>query len=437
MKKIITFFPFLITIAIIIILTGCSAEKSHEDIVSVILSNDGILVDGKEASINNKDAVYVGADIIYYEEGQDETYGNGNQEDTHSLKEAMQHTVVTITKPGTYEVTGKISRGQIFIDLGKDSENDPDAVVDLILNNAEITCTVAPSIVVYRTYECGSTKKKDASPDVDTSNAGFNLILAKDSINLINGSYVAKIYEDGTTEEDIKNGDAKKKYKFDGAIESFVSFNIQSEENGKLIVNAEKEGISSHLHLTIESGEIEINASNDSINTNEDKVSVLTINGGSVICNSGFGKDGDGLDSNGYLVINGGYVFSCANSESMDSGLDSDEGIYINGGVVFGSGNMYDKVKNESKQNFVVLTFDERISKDDLIMVTDEEDHPIAAFSSFNDYKITVFSSPDLKDQDYRVYKVSSVTGNKKGNIYFDIEDYNDAKKINILQISK
>ena len=433
MKKIITFFPFLITIAIMIILTGCSAEKSHGDIVSVILSNDGILVDGKEASVNHKDAVYVGADIIFYKENQGETYGNGDKEDAHSPEEAAQHTVLTISKPGTYEITGSVSKGQIFIDLGKDAEGDPDAKVNLILNNVEITCTVAPSIVVYNAYECGNTKKKNAAFDVDTSNAGFNLILAKDSINLINGSYVAKIYEDGTTEEDIKNGDAKKKYKFDGAIESFVSFNIQSEENGKLIVNAEKEGISSHLHLTIESGEIEINASNDSINTNEDKVSVLTINGGSVICNSGFGKDGDGLDSNGYLVINGGYVFSCANSESMDSGLDSDEGIYINGGVVFGSGNMYDKVKNESKQNFVVLTFDERISKDDLIMVTDEEDHPIAAFSSFNDYKIAVFSSPDLKDQDYRVYKVSSVTGNRIGNIYFDIKDYKNAERIKIL----
>ncbi len=437
MKKIITFFPFLITIAIMIILTGCSAEKSHGDIVSVILSNDGILVDGKEASVNHKDAVYVGADIIFYKENQGETYGNGDKEDAHSLEEAAQHTVLTISKPGTYEITGSVSKGQIFIDLGKDAEDDPDAKVNLILNNVEITCTVAPSIVVYNAYECGNTKKKNAAFDVDTSNAGFNLILAKDSINLINGSYVAKIYEDGTTEEDIKNGDAKKKYKFDGAIESFVSFNIQSEENGKLIVNAEKEGISSHLHLTIESGEIELNSSNDFINTNEDKVTVRTIHGCSVICNSGFGKDGDGLDSNGYLVINGGYVFSCANSESMDSGLDSDEGIYINGGIVFGSGNMYDEVKDESEQEFLVLKFDTKIHKEDLIMISDEKDHPIAAFSSYNDYEIVVFSSPDLKKENYRVYKVSSVTGNKKGNIYFDIRDYNDAERINILQIDK
>lgn len=435
-KRIVLLSLFIITLMMNFSLFGCTQRKMNEDMIKITLSDQKIFVDGKEASANSKNAVYVGNDIIYYEEGQDETYGNGDLKDTHSPEEAMRHTVVTITKPGTYEVTGKIL-GQIFIDLGKDSKDDPDAVVNLILNNAKITCTVAPSIIVNRAYECGSTKKKDASPYVDTSNAGFHLILAKDSKNIINGSYVARIYEDGTTKEDVQNDDAKKKYKFDGAIESFVSFNIRSDENGKLIVNAQKEGISSHLHLTIESGEIEINAANDSINTNKDKVSVLTINGGSVICNSGFGKEGDGLDSNGFLVINGGYIFSCANAGSMDSGLDSDEGIYINGGVVFGSGNMYDEVKDESTQNFVVLTFDERISKNDLIMITDKEDHPIAAFSSLNDYKIAVFSSPNLKDQGYQVYKVSSVTGNKKGNIYFDITDYKGAKRIHALKISK
>ncbi|MCM1125621.1 MAG: carbohydrate-binding domain-containing protein [Lachnospiraceae bacterium] len=429
MKRITNLFLLLIMTAVF---SGCSGKETGETVTYLTLSDQEILVDGKSISQNKRDAVYAGNEIIYYREGQGETYGNGGEEDAHSPEEAAQHTVITITKPGTYEVTGRISRGQIFVDLGEDAEDNPSAKVNLILNNAEITCTVAPSIIVYNAYECGSSKKKEAKPDVDTSNAGFNLILAKDSKNIINGSYVARIYEDGTTKKDIKNGGAKKKYKFDGTVESFVSFNIRSDENGKLIINAQKEGISSHLHLTIESGEIEINASNDSINTNEDQVSVLTINGGTVICNSGFGEEGDGLDSNGYLVVNGGYVFSCANSDSMDSGLDSDEGIYINGGIVFGSGNMYDEVKDESKQEFLVLMFDEKIHGEELIMITDEENQPITVFSSPNDFKIAVFSSPDLEEKDYRVYKVSSVTGNKMGNLYFDITDFKDAVLINL-----
>lgn len=41
---------------------------------------------------------------------------------------------------------------------------------------------------------------------------------------------------------------------------------------------------------------------------------------------------------------------------------------------------MYDEVKSNSKQNFVVITFEECISKDELIMVTDKEDLQLQHF---------------------------------------------------------
>ena len=211
---------FLVPVlAVTIIFTGCSQTASTQDnqteafegAVKIALSDDEITVNGKAVATDSSEAVYVGADIVYYEEGKDETYGEGSEEDSHSIEEAAGHTVITITQPGTYEVSGKISSGQIAVDLGEDSKEDSEAVVNLILNNAEINCSVASSIVVFNAYECGSDKEEDASPDVNTENAGFNLILAKDSENVINGSYVAKIYKDGTTKEDIENDEAKKK----------------------------------------------------------------------------------------------------------------------------------------------------------------------------------------------------------------------------------
>ncbi|MDY5871105.1 MAG: carbohydrate-binding domain-containing protein, partial [Lachnospiraceae bacterium] len=343
---------------------------------------------------------------------------------------AAGHTVITITQPGTYEVSGKISSGQIAVDLGEDSKEDSEAVVNLILNNAEINCSVASSIVVFNAYECGSDKEEDASPDVNTENAGFNLILAKDSENVINGSYVAKIYKDGTTKEDIENDEAKKKYKFDAAIDSLISFNIESEENGKLIVNAENEGISSALHMTINGGEITINSSDDAINTSEDNISVLTINGGTIICDSGFGDEGDGIDSNGYIVINDGYVIACANGKSQDSGVDSDKGIYINGGTVLASGNMYDEVSSDSKQLFSVFNFAQTVQENELIMITDEKEQPITAFSAVNTYSTVVYSQPELSEGTYHLYKVSSVTGDLNGSIYTNISDYQNEMQL-------
>lgn len=432
MKKSMHAMVAVLTVALLF--TGCSkpasTESDTEDKVSIVLSDEQITVDGEVVSTDSSSAVYVGADIIYYEEGKDETYGEGDEDDAHSAKEAAEHTVITITKPGTYEVSGSISKGQIMVDLGEDAEEDPEAVVNLVLNDAEISCSVAPSIVVLNAYECGSDDTENATPEVDTAAAGFHLILAKDSENIINGAYVAKIYKDGTTKEDVEKDEAKKKYKFDAAIDSQVSFTIDAQENGKLTVNAENEGISSALHMTINGGNVVINSADDSINTSEDYVSVLTINGGVITCDSGLGNEGDGIDSNGYIVMNGGYVIACANAKSQDSGIDSDLGIYVNGGTLLASGNMYDQVSKDSAQQFAVLSFGQTIKENELILITDAEDKPVTAFSAVNDYSIVVYSCPDLTEGTYHLYKVSSVEGDVNGSIYTNITDYKDAVQL-------
>ena len=419
----------IIMMATVFILSGCT-DTSSKDEVQIVLSDSEITIDGKMASINKESAVYVGADIIYYEDGKDETYGEGSKEDAHSKEEADKHTVVTITKPGTYVVSGSISAGQIAVDLGEDAKEDAEAVVTLVLNNAEITCSVAPSIVVLNAYECGDDEEENATSKVDTKEAGFHLILAEDSKNVINGAYVAKIYKDGTTKEDIEKDKAKKKYKSDAAIDSQVSFNIDAQENGKLTVNAENEGISSALHMTINGGEIVINSHDDAINTSEDNVSVLTINGGVITCDSGLGNEGDGMDSNGYIVMNDGYVISCANGRSQDSGIDSDKGIYINGGSLLASGNMYDEVSKDSEQLFAVFHFAQTVKENEMIMITDEEDRPITAFSAANDYNMAVYSQPEFMEGIYHLYKVSAVTGDLNGSIYTNITDYQDAVQL-------
>lgn len=426
MKK---YFTFIFFIPVILLLNGCLKETDIDSTL-ILLSDDVITVNGEEISINEKNSVYVGADIIYYEEGQDDTYGEGTVEDAHSKEEADMHTVVTITKPGVYKVSGKLSYGQIAIDLGKDVRDNEEAVVTLILDNAEINCSVAPAIIVYHAYECGSSKKKDATPYVNTDHAGFHLILAKDSKNYISGSYVAKIYKDDTTMEEVNSGDAKKKYKFDGAIHSEVSFTINAEENGKLNVKAENEGITGALHMTINCGYIMIDSCNDAFNTNEEKSSVFTVNGGTLLCNSGFGKEGDGIDSNGYIVINDGFILSCAHSDTEDKGLDSDEGIYIHGGEIIATGNDYDEISEESKQGFFVFELTDKISAGEIVLITDKENHPLIAYQAINDYSILIYSQSEIKLEDYYFYKVSSVTGNLKNHVYTDITDFQDAKKI-------
>ncbi|MBQ2022973.1 MAG: lipoprotein, partial [Lachnospiraceae bacterium] len=48
-----------------------------EGAVNIVLSDDGITVDGETISGSSEDAVYAANDIVYYEAGKDFKYGEG------------------------------------------------------------------------------------------------------------------------------------------------------------------------------------------------------------------------------------------------------------------------------------------------------------------------------------------------------------------------
>ena len=349
-----------------LLLTACSASGGsassarREGDRVLTLSDSEITLDGQVLTENGEGAVTLSHDIVYYHDGTDDSYGEGTEADMHTAGEADAHTVVTIREPGTYRVSGTLSAGQLAVDLGDGAKRDRSAVVTLVLDGVDITCTVAPAVIFYRVYECdeawvaydeGETEDYDLLPtDVDTSAAGANVVLADGSINQVSGSYVARIYKEGTD---------KKLHKYDGAFYSKMSMNIdgEAESTGLLAITAENEGLDTELHLTINGGQISIQAQNDGINTNEDNVSVTTINGGGLQISAGLGDEGDGIDSNGHIVINGGAIYSMASDHSPDGGLDADGEILINGGQVAALGVRNDAVSSDSRQLYVELSF--------------------------------------------------------------------------------
>lgn len=421
MKKI--FKLGIITMCCLSLAAGCGKHDANDleklptekdttevlgDITVIELSDDVITVDGLTISEDAESAVYKANDIVFYLAGQDFTYGEGTQEDEHTQEEADAHTVVHITSPGTYEISGKLSAGQIAVDLGKDAKDNPEAVVNLILNGADITCEVAPAVIFYNVYEPFEADTESAAKDVDTSAAGANVLIADGTTNHVAGSYVARIYKSvELNEAGTEVVDSKKLHKYDAAFYSKMTMNINGGEEGTGVLNitAENEGLGSELHLTVNGGNIHIKSGNDGINTNEDEVSVMTVNGGSLsIQVTGETGEGDGIDSNGWLVINGGTVFAEACSFSMDAGIDSDMGIHINGGTVWATGNMLDHI-SESKQNFAVFRFDSGQRGETTYTLKSAADEAVAEITPNNDFMYLIVSSDKLTADTYTLWQ--------------------------------
>lgn len=365
----------------------------------ITLSDSGIDLDG------DIDSVYTSRNILYYEDRDTyesgNPYGEGEAWEKHTAQEAEAHTVVNITSPGTYRISGTLSAGQILVDLGEDAEEDPDAVVELILDDADITCTVAPAIVFRNVYECaGDLTEETASGEADTSAAGANLILVGD--NSVTGSHVARIYRD--------NDQKKKLWKQDGAIYSYMSMNVFGP--GALLLTADNEGLDTELHLTIQGGDITIRSGNDGINTNEDNLSVTTVNGGSLHITAGLSGEGDGIDSNGYLVVNGGTVTALAHPAS-DSGLDSSCGTYLNGGTVLALGAAMDRADEGSRQETLNLQFARYQSG--TLVVEGEDGTLVFSYTPETDsrqYQGAVISCPELKQgATYHIYSDGVLLG--------------------------
>lgn len=357
----------------------CSFALAEEGETVIVLSDNGITVNGADIAENPDAAVYLAHQIETHEDVPEELRG-------------IENRVVTIAAGGVYRITGTAVDVQIAVKAGAEED------VRIILDGVNITCRTAPAIACYSARD----------PRV-AGEYGVAIELAADSENTVTGSHTEAA--DG---EDVE---------FDGAISSLVSLGF--EGTGTLNVDADNEGVEvSSGHMTINGGVLRVQACDDPLNVSEDGVGTLTFNDGYLYSTVKpvEGGEGDGMDSNGYIIFNGGTAINLAHPTSMDSGIDSDLGSTINGGVVVGAGNMYDPIDADSQQLFMMLEFGQET--DSLVVVTDEQDQPIFAYDFPYSYTYIAFSTPELTEGTYHVYLGGEIEGEQQDGLYTVIDAY-------------
>ncbi|MBQ7221249.1 MAG: carbohydrate-binding domain-containing protein [Synergistaceae bacterium] len=266
---------------------------------------------------------------------------------THSPEDAYNNPVLHITESGLYRLKGTW-HGQIWIDAGSDAQ----AVI--ILDNVTVSCDVAPALVFHDVHECGPDDEDTVASEWKTlgaevaEDAGAVVVIASGSTNNFTGANVYRMLKAQKKKDSVTTIDGtdvsqqKKRYKMDGAFYSFVSMVIGAESDtnpGTLnITSTTYEGLDTEMHLTIDSGKVNVTAEDDGINVNEDDISVFTLNGGTLTV---IAKGGDGIDSNGYIVLNNGTLdITAAQDSNQDNAqaegpMDADKEIYRSDSVTY------------------------------------------------------------------------------------------------------
>ena len=235
--------------------------------------------------------------------------------------------------------------------------------------------------------------------------------------------------------EDLQDGDPYYFYKASGAISSDIDLYFEGE--GFLQVTSKnKEGIETKGNLTFSggTGDYVIYSEDDCLNTTtasgENIHNDMVIDVHSLLAVvSEDADEGDAIDSNGTLTINGGTVIAIAHPSSPDAGLDSGKGTYINGGVVLATGNMVDEISSESKQTFIYASF-HTVEKDALLVIKDQNDKVVTAFKTSRNIQNLLYSSPDLKNQSYKIYTGGTIDGEEENGLYTTINSYSGGEEL-------
>lgn len=297
-------------------LFGCSSGNGTEKNDTTTSETSGSTSNGNGGTTNNEteDTVSEKFDIEVNYSDKEKLSLTKLQLGEYTNVITLDNETVTITESGEYVLEGKISDGQIIVDV-PDTDTK---VVTLILNGVEVSCSDSAALYVKSAEKVvlslveGTTNTfsdgKEYTYD-DAENEEPNAcIFSKDDL-VISGS-----------------GTLNVKGNFNNGIASKDDLTITG---GIINVTAVNNGIKGKDSIAVLSADITIEAGGDAVksdNSTDEGKGFIIIEGGSFDITSGE----DGFQAETCMVINGGTF----NITSGDDGIHADSAIEINGGDI-------------------------------------------------------------------------------------------------------
>ncbi|MDD3305950.1 MAG: carbohydrate-binding domain-containing protein [Acetobacterium sp.] len=449
MKRLKILIPFLLIM--MVLLAGCSsnsatttAETTAEAVtettavLSAVVSPTSTIVVDPEFTDRDLETSYDDATAVQV------TLDGSNIQVTGDGASASNG-VLTITKEGTYVVTGNLTDGQIVV-----AAADTDKI-QIVLSGATINCADNAPIYVksankvfvtlnantVNTLTDGGAYVQTDDNTVDgvifskadlTINGEGTLnittnnnhgIVSKDDLVITGGTYNI------TSADDALSGKNSVKIK-DGAItiDSSAGKGITSKNaddatkgyvyicGGTITIKNSTEGIEGTA-IIVEGGTIDLISSDDGFNgasasaaetdtggkgggaaMENDANVYVSISGGTISVNAA----GDGLDSNGSLYISGGSVNVSGPTNSGNGALDYNGTADVSGGtvVIAGSTGMAQSFSETSTQASLLYNLTSSCAAGTEIKLTDASGKTVVTYTPDKTYQSVVISSPDL-----------------------------------------
>ncbi len=343
MKKSLFVVMTVLTVAVLAIAltacnkTGTETEGTVNEVTEVEVPSAEIVVPAAEDMFTDRDT------NTAYNATPVEITLNGATASCDDDSVSISGGIITITKKGTYEFSGTLTEGQIIIDTPSDDQKK----VQIVLNDAHVTCTGSAAIYVksadkvfVTTYNESSLASVGDFTDTTENNvdgavyskddicfngtgtltisaSAGNGIVGKDDLKMTSGTYIITASNHGLDANDsirIKGG----------------SYTINAGKDGIHCENSDDETLG---YVYIENGTFNITSANDCIQA----ASSLQIVDGSYTLVAGGGSDfvastdsKKGLKATGNLVIYGGTI----NINSADDALHSNGSLQIDGGTM-------------------------------------------------------------------------------------------------------